>query len=318
MFLIKKRLVFCFLIFSPFLMIVAQETLEQTENIPVDHKKLVVQGEIICLPIYPKKNNNYFPDENDVSENLEAYNTKWDNQQFNPYWNENLTFPFQLAFQDEDFSPPVDRKMVITSRYGWRRGRPHQGIDIDLQVGDSVKSILEGKIRYVGYHGGHGNTVVVRHYNGLETVYAHLSKSLVKENDEVKKGQTIGTGGVTGNARGSHLHLEVRYHGKSINPEYLFEFASDTKIRSDTLFVTKKWMTPRYHRSTRMSKIVIHKTMEDIARIKEEQKKIYTVRKGDTLHRIANKYGLAVSEICKTNSLKYNSVLKIGQQIIIN
>ncbi|WP_084050259.1 M23 family metallopeptidase [Aquimarina macrocephali] len=318
MFLIKKRLVFYFLIFSPFLMLVAQENFVQIENIPVDHKKLVVEGEIICLPIYPKKNSSYLPEEDILQENLEAYTTKWDNQQFNPYWNEDLTFPFQLAFQDEDFSPPVDRKMVVTSRYGWRRGRPHQGIDIDLQVGDSVKSILDGKIRYVGYHGGHGNTVVVRHHNGLETVYAHLSKSLIKENEEVKKGQTIGTGGVTGNARGSHLHLEVRYHGKSINPEYLFEFASDTKIRSDTLFVTKKWMTPRYHRSTRMSKIVIHKTMEDIARIKEEQKKIYTVRKGDTLHRIANKHGLAVSEICKTNSLKYNSVLKIGQQIIIN
>jgi murein DD-endopeptidase MepM/ murein hydrolase activator NlpD len=304
--------------FLPFLMVVAQEVNKQTENLPVDYKKIVAQGEIVCLPIYSNNNTYHFPNENVLSENLEVYSIKWDNQQFNPYWNEHLTFPFQLAFQDSDFSPPVDCKMVVTSRYGWRRGRPHQGIDIDLRVGDSVKSILEGKIRYVGYHGGYGNTVIVRHYNGLETVYAHLSKSLIKENEDVKKGQVIGIGGVTGNARGSHLHLEVRYQGKSINPEYLFEFANDAKIRSDILFVTKKWMTPKYHKSTRMSKIVIYKTMEDITRIAEEQKKIYTVRKGDTLHRIANKHGMAVSEICETNSLKYNSVLKIGQQIIIN
>ncbi|GGX03897.1 hypothetical protein GCM10007384_02080 [Aquimarina muelleri] len=321
MFLSNKKLVTTFFIFLSFVSISAQEILEQKESIVVEHKKIVVQGRIVCLPIYPK-NYNYLP-ENEISddllvENMEEFTTNWDNQQFNPYWGEQLTFPFQLEFQDEDFSSPVDGNMVVTSRYGWRRGRPHQGIDIDLHIGDSVKSILDGKIRYVGYHGGHGNTVVVRHHNGLETVYAHLSQILVKENEDIKKGQTIGKGGVTGNARGSHLHLEVRYKGKSINPEYLFEFTSDNKVRSDVLFVTKKWATPRYHKSTRKSNIVLHKTIEDIAKIEEEQQKIYTVRKGDTLSRIANKYGLAIAEICKTNALRSSSVLKIGQQIIIN
>lgn len=322
MFLINKKLLTSFLIFLPFFIVSAQETLAQKENIVVEHKKIVVQGKIVCLPIYPK-NYNYFvedeiSDDDLLMENIEEFTTNWDNQQFNPYWDEQLTFPFQLEFKDEDFSSPVDGKMVVTSRYGWRRGRPHQGIDIDLHVGDSVRSILDGKIRYVGYHGGHGNTVVIRHHNGLETVYAHLSEILVKENEDIKKGEAIGKGGVTGNARGSHLHLEVRYKGKSINPEYLFEFANDTKVRSDVLFVTKKWATPRYHKSTRKSNIVLHKTIEDIAKIEEEQKKIYTVRKGDTLSRIANKYGLAISEICKNNALRSNSVLKIGQQIIIN
>ncbi|WP_164914068.1 M23 family metallopeptidase [Aquimarina sediminis] len=303
-------------------MITAQENLEKDkESIAVDCKKLVLEGKIVCLPIYPKNYN--FPVDDILldkieDQNTEVFNSKWDNQVFNPYWNENLTLPFQLEFNEEDFSSPVNGKMVVTSRYGWRRGRPHQGIDIDLHTGDSVKTILGGKIRYVGYHGGHGNTIVVRHHNGLESVYAHLSKILVKENDDVKRGDVIGKGGVTGNARGSHLHLEVRYHGKSINPEYLFEFAKETKIRSDVLFVTKKWVTPRYHRSTRKSNIVVHTTIDDIARIEEEQKKIYTVRKGDTLSRIANKYGLAISQICKTNSIRSNSVLKIGQQIIIN
>ncbi|WP_282079073.1 M23 family metallopeptidase [Aquimarina algiphila] len=321
MFLIKKRLVFGFLILLSFSMISAQEIIETKEKVPVDHKKLIFQGDIIYLPIYP---NNIVSSNNELLsrdlgvKNKEEFNAKWDNQRFNPYWDESLSFPFQLTFHDTNFSSPVTRKMVVTSRYGWRRGRSHQGIDIDLQTGDSVRSILDGKVRYVGYHGGHGNTVIVRHYNGLESVYAHLSKTLVKENDEIKKGNAIGKGGVTGNARGSHLHLEVRYHGKSINPEYLFEFTTDTKIRSDVLFVTRKWATPRFHRSTRKSKIVIHKSIDDITVFEEQQKKIYTVKKGDTLHRIANRHGLAVSEICKTNSIKYNTVLKIGQQIIIN
>ncbi|WP_062058142.1 M23 family metallopeptidase [Aquimarina longa] len=310
MFLINKRYVLYFLIAIPFFIISAQNTI-------VDHKDLFIEGETISLPIYL---NNDFPIEENIflAEELEEYNIKWDNQNFNPYWNEALTFPFQIKFRDNDFSSPVTHKMVITSRYGWRRRRPHRGIDIDLETGDSVKTILSGKIRYVGYHRGYGNTIVVRHYNGLETVYAHLSKLLVKENDTVKKGDVIGRGGVTGNARGSHLHLEVRYHGKSINPEYLFDFDTDRKIRSDSLFVIKKWATPRYHKSTRKSKMTVYKTIDDIAKIKEEEKKIYTVRKGDTLHRIANKYGLAISEICKINAIRSNSVLKIGQQIIID
>ena len=177
---------------------------------------------------------------------------------------------------------------------------------------------MDGKVRYVGYYSGFGNTVIVRHYNGLETVYAHLSELLVKENDLVEKGDVIDKGGVSGNARGSHLHFEVRYQGKSINPEYIFEFNADTAIRSDEMIVTKKWAAPRYHRSTRQSTIVVHKTLEDISLIEEQQQKVYTVKKGDTLHRIANKYGLAISEICKANAIKHNSVLKIGQQIKIN
>ncbi len=319
--LIKNRLVLSFLTLLSFSLISAQEITETKEAVPIDHKKLILQGNIVYLPIYP---NNVISSKRRVLSDLidiknkEEFNAKWNNQKFNPYWDESLSFPFQLTFHDKNFSSPVSRKMVVTSRYGWRRGRPHRGIDIDLQTGDSVRSILDGKVRYVGYHGGHGKTIVVRHYNGLETVYAHLSKILVKKNDEIKKGNVIGKGGVTGNARGSHLHLEVRYHGKSINPEYLFEFTKDTKIRSDVLYVTKKWATPRFHRSTKKSKIIIHKSIDDITLLEEQKKKIYTVKKGDTLHRIANKYGLAVAEICKTNSIRYNTVLKIGQQIIIN
>ncbi len=320
MFFIKRRRVSLIVALFLFFLLDAQEGFGQQEEITlVYHEKLHVKGKTLYLPVYAKKK---YDAENLVSngvvKNEVYFSVKWDNQRFNPYRGESISFPFQLNFDSEVFSSPVSRKMVITSRYGWRRGRPHQGIDIDLQVGDSVRSILDGKVRYVGYHGGHGNIVIVRHKNGLETLYAHLSKFLVKENDEIKKGQAIAKGGITGNARGSHLHLEVRYHGKSINPEYLFEFNEDTRIRSDIVFVTRKWTTPHYHRSTRKSNILVHTSINDIALLKEQEKKVYTVKKGDTLYRIANRHGLPVSEICKINAIRRNSVLKIGQQIIVS
>ncbi len=321
MYLIKNRLVSSLFLLFPLCILFAQQQLDKEVK---DYKELVLNGSISYLPIYPENNVaevsfDVVNDKNDVmSYHQKELMNNWNTSTFNPFLKEKLTYPIPLNFKDQKFSSPVDRKIIITSRYGWRRRRPHHGIDIDLEIGEHVKTILDGKVRYAGYHGGHGKTVVVRHYNGLETVYAHLSSYLVKQNDEVKKGQAIGKGGITGNSRGSHLHLEVRYHGKSINPEYLFEFDDSTNVLSDSLFVTRKWMTPRFHKSTRKSTIVITKTIEEIDKLKTEEKKIYTVQKGDTLYRIAYKYGLGVSEICKINAIQKNSVLKIGQEIIIN
>ena len=152
---------------------------------------------------------------------------------------------------------------VVTSRYGWRRGRAHKGIDIDLVTGDSLFSMFDGIVRFAKYNTGHGRTVIVRHYNGLETVYAHLSKYGVKENDTVTKGQYLGKGGATGNARGSHLHLEVNYQGESIHPEYLFEFNKNNTIRAKDIWVTTRWTRPIAHNSRRKSKIKPMLTQED-------------------------------------------------------
>ncbi len=317
-----KRLLSLIFIFSSLSLVYTQESNQPKSN-TIEYKEMSLNdNDIVYMPVYHNTNVNFITQyvaiEPKKDEGLNVFDAKWNTKIFNPYLGENIIFPFLIKFTNKNFSSPIDRKMVVTSRFGWRRRRPHRGIDIDLQIGDSVRSILDGKVRYSKYHGGHGNTVIVRHSNGLETVYAHLSKNLVKENDEVKKGQVIGTGGITGNSRGSHLHLEVRYQGKSINPEYLFEFTNKNEIRSEVFYVTKKWTNPRYHISTRKSKIVVCDSIDDIALQSKQEKEIYTVRKGDTLHRIANKYGVAVSEICKINSIPYNSVLKIGQQILVN
>lgn len=243
--------------------------------------------------------------------------TKWDTGIFNPFKGEKIQFPFQLKFDDVFFAPPVSKENVITSRYGWRWGKAHKGIDIDLISGDNVIAILDGKVRYLGYHSGHGRTIIIRHYNGLETVYAHLSKYNVKINETVSKGQLIGKGGRTGNARGSHVHLETVYKGYHINPEYLFSFDNEHKINRNNFWITKDWVTPFLHNSKISSDFVYFDTYEEAKKSKGIKQKIHIVKRGDTLFDISRKYNISISRICKVNSILRNSTLRIGQELVL-
>ena len=244
-------------------------------------------------------------------------NTKWNNNIYNPYKNEEIQFPFLLEFNDIFYASPISKENVITSRYGWRWGRAHKGIDIDLISGEDVLTMFDGKVRFVGYHSGHGKTVIVRHYNGLETVYAHLSKYSVKINDTVVKGQSIGKGGRTGNARGSHVHLEAIYKGNYINPEYLFSFDENRKIKKLAFWITKDWVTPYFHNSRRPSEFVYFDTYEEAKQSKGIEQKIYVVKRGDTLYDISRKHNISISRICKANAIRKSSTLKIGQQLVL-
>jgi len=128
---------------------------------------------------------------------------------------------------------------VITSRYGIRNGKNHNGIDLSLKTGDTVSAAWSGKVRYAKYNdGGFGNLVIIRHYNGLETFYAHLSKLLVFPDQDVIAGETIGLGGTTGHSSGPHLHFEVRFYDDPINPEEMIDFANK-KLKIENLFVHK-------------------------------------------------------------------------------
>lgn len=253
--------------------------------------------------------------------NLEKPDIKeeyWISTVYNPYkYAEDLKFPLQLTFEDSTYASPIGTKKVITSRYGWRRGRPHKGIDIDLITGDSIFAMFDGVVRMSRYTRGHGRTVVVRHYNGLETVYAHLSKYGVKENDSISKGAYLGKGGTSGNARGSHLHLVVNYKGTSINPEYIFNFDSSNTIRAKEIWVTKKWTQPIAHNSKKQSKIKPLLTEEDALASLIKQRSIYIVKPGDTLSRISKRNEVTIASLCKVNTIRRNSVLRIGQQLVI-
>lgn len=241
----------------------------------------------------------------------------WDHTVYNPFKDDVVVFPIQLKFDDSTYASPIDRNKVVTSRYGWRRGRAHKGIDIDLITGDSLFAMFDGIVRMSRYSRGHGKTVVLRHFNGLETVYAHLSRYGVKENDTIKKGEYIGKGGVSGNARGSHLHLVVNYKGISINPEYLFQFNDSNAIRANEIWVTQQWTRPYIHNSKRQSKITPLLTEAEAITSLKKQKKIYVVKRGDTLSQISRRNNVSIAAICKTNSIKKNSVIKPGQKLVL-
>jgi len=242
----------------------------------------------------------------------------WIHTVYNPYkYAPPLQFPLKLEFTDSTYHSPIKKHKVITSRYGWRRGRAHKGIDIDLITGDSLFAMFDGVVRMSRYTSGHGRTVVVRHYNELETVYAHLSEYGVKENDTVAKGDYLGKGGVSGNARGSHLHLVVNYKGISINPEYLFKFDSSNTIRSQTLWITKMWTQPIAHNSKKQSRIKPLLTKDAAIASLIKQRSIYVVKPGDTLYRISRHNDVTIAALCKVNTIKRNAVLKIGQHLVI-
>ncbi len=198
----------------------------------------------------------------------------------------------------------------INSEYGYRRRRFHYGIDVDLNIGDSVKSAFDGMVRIAKYHRGYGNVVVVRHFNGLETVYGHLSGFRVRENQMVKAGSLLGYGGSTGRSTGPHLHFEVRYLGTPMNPRKVIDFEKYQLI-NDTLYVTNR----TFDKSR--SKTYAHKSVASTKSSYKGNGSYHYVKKGDTLGHIAVKYGTSVSTLCKLNRLTSKSLLQIGQKIRI-
>ena len=157
----------------------------------------------------------------------EIYGEYWESERVNPYGN--IAIPATKDIDVSGFVMPV--KGPVTSPYGWRArfGRMHRGVDISLRVGDTVRVAFDGKVRLTKYEGkGYGYYVVVRHDNGMETVYGHLSRFLVKPNQRVRAGEPIALGGNTGRSTGPHLHFETRYLGLAINPAAIVDFENFT------------------------------------------------------------------------------------------
>ncbi len=189
----------------------------------------------------------------------------------------------------------------ITSKFGPRWRRMHKGIDVKVYVGDTIRAAFSGKVRIVKYERrGYGKYVVLRHDNGLETIYGHLSKQLVKVNDYVEAGDVIGLGGNTGRSTGSHLHFETRFMGEAINPALLFDFEKQDIVADTYLFQKGR---NRYPRSS--AKGAVATSGGDMQYCK--------VRRGDTLERIARRQGTTVDRLCKLNRITRRTTLRIGQ-----
>lgn len=168
----------------------------------------------------------------------------------------------------------------------------HKGLDLKLQTGDTVRAAFDGVVRYARYNrGGFGNLVILRHFNGLETYYAHLSKLKVEVNQVVKAGDLIGLGGSTGRSRGPHLHFEIRYHDVPMDPRRVIDIDSSMLI-ANALPIRKEIFYPNDWDAT----AVYHK-----------------IKSGDTLGHLSAKYHTSVKEICAMNKIKPTTTLRIGR-----
>lgn len=214
---------------------------------------------------------------------------------------------FHLAHSDCDFHYPAIGMM--TSPFGPRWGRMHYGLDIDLEVGDNVFAAFEGMVRISQYHSSYGNVVVVRHNNGLETLYAHMSQRKVLPGDHVEAGDIIGLGGNTGRSYGAHLHFEFRYMGQAFDPLLIVNPSAQALLASSFTLL------PVHYEPAGVSPQTIAARNAAAKPAKSTKAKYHVVKKGDTLYSIARKNGTSVNSLCKINRIKESSMLRLGQRI---
>ncbi len=247
-----------------------------------------------------------------------------------PSWTNNYVrysteLPKEYRIDLRNFCMPCDSR-VVTSHFGYRASfkRNHYGTDIKVYVGDTIRAAFDGKVRVVAYEGkGYGKYVMIRHPNGLETLYGHMSKQLVKANQMVRAGDPIGLGGNTGRSTGSHLHFETRFLGEFINPEILFSFeARDIKGDSYVFHPNGKGVLAGTHdivggedvaENTAAAKASSSQQFQSQKMDRTTRSQIHKVKKGDTLSAIAKKYHTTVDKLCELNKISKNKTLRPGQ-----
>lgn len=244
----------------------------------------------------------------------------WDNK----YAHRATELPETYKIDLRHFTMPTTSR-VITSNFGSRWGRQHKGLDIKVYIGDTIRAAFSGKVRIVRYEaGGYGKYIVIRHNNGLETIYGHLSKQLVEENQEVRSGEVIGLGGNTGRSTGSHLHFETRLCGVALNPALMFDFRAQD-VTGDYYAFNKDTYDSESTNATCLrgkqdsSTYASTDSSDDYATNKRttsgltDQISYHKVKKGETLDRIAKKRGVTVEKICKLNHITKTMRLRPGQ-----
>ncbi len=298
----------------------------QTYRLPsahtAEHKNLIARQENIGNQISVKDTqdflDNLFKDE--AEPELDIYTEGWNSKSVNAY--AGMEVPDMQTIDVSNFAMPCPG--YVTSPYGYRPRfrREHKGIDLKLQTGDTVYAAFPGRVRLTNFERrGYGHYVILRHPNGLETVYGHLSKILVKPDQDVKVGEPIALGGNTGRSFGSPLHFETRYMGTPINPAAIFDFANQT-VHTDTYTFDKDtYKKPRnfdpaanteyarQYRATHPQKATASSSSGS------KGSKSYTIRRGDTLSRIASRNGVTVRQLCRLNGMTTKTKLTPGKKI---
>jgi murein DD-endopeptidase MepM/ murein hydrolase activator NlpD len=184
----------------------------------------------------------------------------------------------------------------LSSPFGWRENRYHKGIDIQLRKGDTITCAFDGMVRFAQKKGGYGNVVIVRHYNGLETVYAHLSKIKVNEGDVIGAGDLIGLAGSTGHSTGPHLHFEIRFMGAPVDPQYFISFDYGNPLFNTVSFKKNK---------------------SGLLSAFSPETEFHTVTKGETFVEIANHYGTTTQKLRSMNDMAQRQYIRLKQGQIL-
>ncbi len=218
-----------------------------------------------------------------------------DKKDFNAMPQFNRT-PRYYSYSQYEFYRPVPG--VITSRFGYRPqfGRMHHGVDLRLNIGDTVRAAMTGQVVRIAYdHDGYGNYVVIAHSNGMETIYAHLHHAIVGLGDYIEIGKPVGIGGDTGNSTGPHLHFETKVEGVAVDPTLIFDFNGHY----------------RYVRNRGMqANLAEHQPSKSIC-----GRRTYIVRQGDTAKSVAKRAGISVMRLCQLNMIQDNEPLQIGRML---
>ncbi|NLZ19772.1 MAG: peptidoglycan DD-metalloendopeptidase family protein [Bacteroidales bacterium] len=256
-----------------------------------------------------------------------TFTQDWIPNSTNPYKTPLDSLPLRnsICLVDSTSSFVCPNQTKVFSRFGIRRGRRHQGVDLPLRTGTPVYAAFDGRVRASMYSSGYGNLVIIRHENGLETYYGHLSKREVEVGDWVHAGDEIGLGGSTGRSTGPHLHFETRYQGFAFDPEWIADYETG-QLRANVFVLRRSYLNAnsRYVPESIDEEEEIYATDEQIIeeekRIAAEQAAIryHTVKSGDTLSAIAKREGKSINAIKNLNPGLNPDKIRIGQKIRVN
>lgn len=287
--------------------------------------------------VYSNNTWSYYRPALNRYDELPVYTQNWDTSHVFAYRNIELSdLPEKINLRLIDslgqFKCPV--RGDVSSKYGRRRNKNHNGVDIPLKRGEPVYATFDGKVRYARYNtGGYGYLVILRHANGLETWHGHLSKLNVRVNDYVKQGQVIGFGGNTGRSRGNHLHYEVRYCDQTFDPEFLIDFPTG-RLKDLDFALHRSYFNIRSRASEILEDIDDEETLlpgsllaqaDDSTAVRaampprsQDREHVYhTIVRGDMLSKLALKYKVSVDQICRLNNIKRTTILQLGRRLLI-
>lgn len=259
-----------------------------------------------------------------IKENTESPAAQLYDDWSNRYAHRATQVPDSFRIDLRHFCMPTPSR-VVTSNFGSRWGRQHKGLDIKVYIGDTIRAAFSGKVRVVKYEGGgYGKYIVIRHNNGLETIYGHLSKQLVVEDQTVRAGEPIGLGGNTGRSTGSHLHFETRFCGVALNPALMFDFRNQDVVSDFYVYIKSNYEHESAEATRLRGKVgnggynrdEVQGELANNSNANFDSSadmRYHKVKSGETLASIAEKRGVTIDTICKLNHITKGKAVRPGQ-----